>query len=64
MTPREKLHLLVVDQLSEAEAEAALTRLVRQRELLARWTGDEDADATEDAWALENAREAILEERW
>ncbi len=63
MTPREKLHHLV-DQLTEAEAEAALTRLVRERELLARWTATEDAEATEDAWALANAREAIREERW
>jgi hypothetical protein len=63
MTPREKLHLLV-DELSEAEAEAALARLVRERELLARWTGAEDAEATEDAWALANAREAIRAERW
>ncbi len=63
MTPREKLHLLV-DELSDAEAEAALARLVRERELLARWTGAGDAEATEDAWALANAREAIREERW
>jgi hypothetical protein len=63
MTPREKLHLLV-DELSDAEADAALARLVRQRELLGHWTQTEDADATEDAWALANAREAIHEERW
>jgi hypothetical protein len=63
MTPREKLHLLV-DELSEAEAEAALARLVRERELLARWTEPEAADAAEDAWALGNAREAIREEPW
>ena len=63
MTPREKLHLLV-DELSDAEAEAALARLVRERELLARSTGSEDSEATEDAWALANAREAIREERW
>lgn len=63
MTPREKLHLLV-DELSDAEAEAALARLVRERELLARLTGSEDSEATEDAWALANAREAIREERW
>jgi hypothetical protein len=63
MGPREKLHLLV-DDLSDAEAEAALARLVRERELLARWTGEKDAEATEDAWALANAREAIREERW
>jgi hypothetical protein len=63
MTPREKLHLLV-DELSDAEAEAALARLVREREPLAGWTGAEDAEAAEDAWALANAREAIREERW
>jgi mRNA-degrading endonuclease toxin of MazEF toxin-antitoxin module len=56
MTPREKLHLLV-DELSDAEAEAALARLVRERELLERWTDAEDAKATEDVWALANARE-------
>src|SRR5207302_1991184 len=60
MTPREKLHLLV-DELSDAEAQAALARLVRERELLQQWTGAEDTDATEDAWALANAREAIRE---
>jgi hypothetical protein len=63
MTPREKLHLLV-DELSDDEAEAALARLVRERELLARWTEPEGADAAEDAWALGNAREAIREEPW
>jgi hypothetical protein len=63
MTPREKLHMLV-DELSETEAEAALARLVRERELLGRWTAPEDAQATEDAWALANAREAIREEPW
>jgi len=63
MTPREKLHLLV-DELSEPEAEAALARLLRERELLARWSEPEDADAVEDAWAVANAREAIREEPW
>jgi len=61
MTPREKLHLLV-DELSEPEAEAAFARLVRERELLARWSEPEDADTVEDAWAVANAREAIREE--
>jgi hypothetical protein len=37
VTTREKLHLLV-DQLSDAEAEAALTRLSNERELLRQWT--------------------------
>jgi len=63
MTPREKLHLLV-DELSDAEAEAALGRLVRERDLLLQWTAPEDREATEDAWELANAREAIREERW
>jgi hypothetical protein len=63
MTPREKLHLLI-DELSDQEAEAALARLVRERELLAQWTEPANADAAEDAWALANAREAIREEPW
>lgn len=63
MTPREKLHLFV-DELSDSEAEAAFARLVRERELLRNWTGSDDTDATEDAWAHANAREAIREERW
>jgi hypothetical protein len=63
MTPREKLHLLV-DELSDAEAQAALARLVRERELLQQWAGAGDRDATEDLWALANARAAIREERW
>ena len=63
MTPHQKLHLLV-DELTDAEAEAALARLVRERELLEAWTATEVAEATEDAWALTNAREAIREEPW
>jgi hypothetical protein len=63
MTPREKLHLLV-DELSDEEAEAALARLVHERDLLTRWTKPQDGDAAEDAWALANAREAIREEPW
>ena len=63
MTPREKLHLLV-DELSEAEAEAVLARLVRDRDVLAQWTEPEEADMAEDAWAVANAREAIREEPW
>jgi hypothetical protein len=47
--PGEKLHLLV-DELSDEEAEAALARLVRERGLLARWTEPEDANVAEDAW--------------
>ncbi len=63
MTSREKLHLLV-DDLSDSEAEAALARLLRERELLQHWADGDDSGATEDAWALANAREAIREERW
>ena len=63
MTPREKLHLLV-DELSEPEAEAVLARLVRDRDLLAQWTEPEEADTAQDAWAVTNAREAIREEPW
>ena len=33
-------------------------------DLLGQWTQADDGDATEDAWALANAREAIREERW
>jgi hypothetical protein len=63
MTPHQKLHLLV-DELTDAEAEAALARLVRERMLLEEWTATEGTAATEDAWALTNAREAIREEPW
>jgi hypothetical protein len=63
MTTREKLHLLV-DELSDAEAEAALARLTRERDLLTQWTAPLDGESTEDAWALSNAQEAIREERW
>lgn len=63
MTTREKLHSLV-DALSDAEAEAALTRLTRERKLLREWAEADQREATEDAWALANAREAIREERW
>ncbi len=63
MTTRERLHSLV-DDLSEAEAEAALARLTRERDSLSAWAVSEDRDATEDAWALSNAREAIREEPW
>lgn len=63
MTTREKLHMLV-DELSEAEAEAALARLVREREAIEQWAATADAEADEDAWARENAREAVREEPW
>lgn len=61
MTNREKLHRFV-DELSEDEAEAALHRLRREREAVQRWAQGEET-ATEDAWALANAR-AIREEPW
>jgi hypothetical protein len=60
MSPHQKLHVLV-DELTNAEAEAALARLVRERDLLEEWAATE---ATDDAWALANAREAIREEPW
>jgi hypothetical protein len=63
VTTREKLHRLV-DELSEAEVEAALLRLERERECLLQWAQAEDADVVEDDWALANAREAIREEPW
>jgi hypothetical protein len=49
LTPREKLHLLV-DELSDAEAEAALARLVGQRELPEHWIQADDSDATDSSW--------------
>lgn len=63
MTRRDKLHGLV-DELSETEVEAALTRLLGEREAVAQWAAAEDPEATEDAWARANAREAIREEPW
>ncbi len=63
MTTREKLHELV-DELDDDEVEAALTRLVREREAIERWSELEDSPAAGDAWALANAREAIREEPW
>jgi hypothetical protein len=63
VTTREKLHRLV-DELNEAEVEAALTRLIREREALEHWAQVEDSPAAEDSWALANAREAIREEPW
>jgi hypothetical protein len=63
VTPRERLHQLV-DELSEAEVEAALTRLLRERDAVEQWAAAEDTEATEDAWARASAREAIREERW
>ena len=63
MTTREKLHILV-DELTDGEAEAALARLSRERELLRQWTASTDAGAAEDEWALANARDAIREEPW
>lgn len=63
MTTREKLHKLV-DEFSEDEAEAALARLVREREAVEQWAATAEAEADEDAWARENAREAVREEPW
>lgn len=63
MTTRERLHSLV-DELNEAEVEAALVRLARGHEALQDWARTENAESTQDAWALQNAREAIREEPW
>ncbi len=63
VTTREKLHQLV-DDLSEAEVQAALTRLSRDRETLEQWARAENAQSDEADWALANAREAIREEPW
>jgi hypothetical protein len=63
VTPREKLHRLV-DELSETEVEAALTRLLREREAVEEWAAEEGTETAEDAWARANAREAIREEPW
>jgi hypothetical protein len=54
----------VVDDLDDAEVEAVLARLVREREAIERWTAAQDAPPAVDAWALANAREAIREEPW
>jgi hypothetical protein len=55
----------LVDEVSEAEAEAAPRQAVRERDLLShRGAQPEDVKATEDTWALGNAREAIREEPW
>jgi len=63
MTTRERLHRLV-DELNEAEVEAALVRLAREHEALRDWARTEGAEATRAAWSLQNAREAIREEPW
>ena len=63
MTTREKLHRLV-DELSEAEVQAALTRLEREHAEIDRWAEVDDPGPVEDAWAARNAREAIREEPW
>jgi hypothetical protein len=63
MTTGEKLHSLV-DELSDAEAAAALARLTRERESLRAWADGDDRDGVEDSWALANARDAVREERW
>jgi hypothetical protein len=63
VTTREQLHSFV-DDLSEAEAEAALARLTRERDSLSNWAKADNREAAEDTWALVNAREAIREEPW
>jgi len=63
VTKREMLHRLV-DEFSDAEVEAALTRLGREREAIERWASEEHDEPVMDAWAIANAREAIREEPW
>lgn len=63
MTTREKLHQLV-DELTETEVQAALTRLVRERAAVPQWAEVDDPGSIEDTWAAANAREAIREEPW
>jgi hypothetical protein len=63
MTSREKLHVFV-DELTDKEAAATLTRLLRERERLTEWASSPEPAAPEDAWAIANAREAVREERW
>ena len=63
VTTREKLHRLV-DELNEAEVEAAHVRLARERSAVQAWAQIDDATAVEGAWSLANAREAIREEPW
>lgn len=63
MTTREKLHSLV-DELTDAEVEAALVRLARDREALRAWAEADERGAAEATWAQANAREAIREEPW
>jgi hypothetical protein len=46
------------------EAEAALARLSRERELLRQWTAPTETAAAEDEWVLANALEAVREEPW
>jgi hypothetical protein len=53
-----------VDELDEAEVEAALVRLARDHEALQHWARAENAEPAQDAWALQNARETIREEPW
>jgi hypothetical protein len=63
VTSREKLHRLI-DELNETEVEAALTRLLREREAVEEWAVPDDPNTTEDAWSRANAREAIRDEPW
>jgi hypothetical protein len=63
MNSRAKLHVFV-DELTDAEADATLARLLRERQLLTQWASSREAEASEDAWAMANAREAIREEPW
>jgi len=63
VTTREKLHRLVAE-LNEAEVEAALVRLARERNAVQEWAKTDNATVVEDAWSVANAREATYEEPW
>lgn len=68
MTAKEKL-LAVAPSWTEAEATAAL-RVVEAHAQLAAYLDEEaqlsseELDAREDAWAEQNARDTVREERW
>ena len=51
-------------ELNEAEVEAVLLPLERERRAVEQWAQGDDAELVEDAWARANAREAIREEPW
>lgn len=54
----------IVAELSEAQVEAMLPRLVRERYAVENWIEGEELGADENFWAVANAREAIRGEGW